>query len=65
MTWENGCRMLLDSEISTFMGSGSFDIEMTQKLLLEEKENVIVYNHVFEDEIRYLIENVLLAINCI
>jgi hypothetical protein len=65
MTWENGCRMFLDSEVSTFMGAGSFDIEMTQKLHLEEKEDVIIYNHVFEDEIRYLIENALLAINCI
>jgi hypothetical protein len=57
--------MFLDSEVSTFMGAGSFDIEMTQKILPEEKGDVILYNHVFEDEIRYLIENALLAINCI
>ena len=43
--------MFLDSAVSTFMGAGSFDVEMTQKLLLEEKEHIIVYNHVFEDEI--------------
>jgi hypothetical protein len=51
MTREDGRRMFLDSEVSTFVGAGSFDIEMTQKLLLEEEEHIIVDNHVFENEI--------------